>query len=59
MPGAPQFQVVNNACYSGFVQHARHKALAAAGLSVESFQQRGVLMALTQQNMVSQGCADK
>jgi hypothetical protein len=51
--------VVNNACYSGFVQHARHKALAAAGLSVESFQQRGVLMALTQQNMVSQGCADK
>lgn len=39
-----QFSVVNNAHYAAYAQHARHQALAAVGLAVESFQEEGVLM---------------
>jgi acyl-CoA thioester hydrolase len=46
-----KFAVVNNGRYAGFLQHGRHKALAALGLSVEGFQAAGTLMALSELNL--------
>ena len=46
-----KFAVVNNGRYAGFLQHGRHKALAALGLSVEAFQAAGTLMALSELNL--------